>query len=235
MDETRHFALPLLAAGQAQKHVTVNEALTRLDGLAAGLAESATRAAPPAAPAEGDLYVVPEGGAAAWQAPVGMLCLRLNGGWESVAPRPGQRLWVRDAAAALEHDGAAWRPAGTTPAMFGHAALHAITLDHDLAAGETTVPIIPDKAVVFGVTGRVLDAVTGAGLTSWNLGTVDAPGRYGSGYGLDAGSWAQGVTGAPVAYYGDTSLLIVGEGGPIAAGRLRLCVHALILTPPAMG
>lgn len=234
MDETRHFALPLLAAGQAQKHVTVNEALARLDALAAGLAESATLGTPPPAPAEGDVYIVPEGGEAAWAVPAGTICIRSNGGWVHAAPRPGHRLWVRDNAAALEHDGAAWRPAGTAPALMGHSALHAITLDHDLAGGGVTALVIPDKAVVFGVTGRVLDAMTGPGLTGWRLGTPDASGRYGSGYGLVAGSWAQGVTGSPLAYYGDTALLIEGEGGTVTAGRLRLCIHALILTPPAM-
>ena len=79
MDETRHFALPLLAAGQAQKHVTVNEAFTRLDALAAGLAESASLGTPPPAPVEGDVYIVPEGGEAAWAVPAGTLCIRSNG------------------------------------------------------------------------------------------------------------------------------------------------------------
>jgi hypothetical protein len=234
MDETRHFALPLLAAGQAQKHVTVNEALARLDGLAAGLAESASLAAPPPQAAEGDLYVVPTGGEGAWAAAAGTLCLWLNGGWIAVAPRPGQRLWVKDAAAAIEHDGVSWHQAGTAPALNGHAALHAITIDHDLATGGLTAAAIPDKAVVIGVTGRVLEPVSGDNLTGWRLGVADAPGRYGSSYGLAAGSWAKGVTGSPVAYFGDTALLVEGEGGAIAAGRLRLCIHALILTPPAV-
>lgn len=234
MAETRHFALPLLAAGQAQKHVTVNEAFARLDALAAGLAESASTSAPPPAPSEGDVYIVPEGAESAWAAPAGAICVRSNGGWLSAAPRTGQRFWIRDAVATLEHDGTTWRPAGTVPAIMGHGSLHAITIDHDLSDGGITVPAIPDKAVVFGVTGRVLEAMSGASLTGWRLGAAGASGRYGTGYGLTVGSWALGVTGTPVAYYNDTALLIEGEGGKISGGRLRLCVHAVILTPPAM-
>lgn len=234
MSETRHFGLTLLAAAQAQKHVTLNEALTRLDTLAAGLVESASTAVPPVAPGEGDVFIVPQGASTAWTAPEGALCAWLNGGWLSFAARPGQRVWVRDRVEALEHDGSGWYPAGSVAALDGHAAFRALTLDHDLADGPQTATAIPDKAVVFGVTGRVLAPVTGAALTGWRLGVPGGAGRYGSGYGLGAGSWASGVTGSPVAYYGATPLLVEGEGGPVTGGTIRLCVHCVLLTPPAM-
>lgn len=234
MADTRHFGLPLLAAAQAQKHVTVNEALARLDALAAGIVVSATALAPPEVATDGDVFLVPDSGETAWVAAPGSLAVWLNGGWVSATPRPGQRVWVRDQAVWLEHDGATWHAAGVAPAMGGHAALRSLTLDHDLGQGPVTAPAIPDGAVVFGVTGRVLVALAAAGAAGWRLGVEGAPGRYGSGYGLAAGSWARGLTGAPVAYWGETPLLVEGEGGAITAGRLRLCVHCLVLTPPAM-
>lgn len=234
MTETRHFGLPLLAAAQAQKHITLNEALARLDGLASGLVESATTVAPPLAPLDGDAYIVPVGAEVAWAAEAGTLCLHLNGNWFRIAPRPGQRVWLRDRAVALENDGTDWYPAGAAPALEGHAALRSITIDHDLGKGNETATIIPDKAVVIGVTGRVIAPLTGTGLTGWALGTPGASARYGRGYGSALGSWAHGVTGAPMAYYGATPLLIEGEGGVIAAGTIRLSVHCHVLTPPAM-
>ena len=49
-DESARLGLPYLAAGQMQKHVTVNEALTRLDALVQCRAASRTVATAPAAP-----------------------------------------------------------------------------------------------------------------------------------------------------------------------------------------
>jgi hypothetical protein len=224
MAETAHCRLPLLAAAQAQKHVTVNEALVRLDALAPGVAESATLAAPPAAPAEGAVYAVPAGGG--WPGKAGELCLWLNGGWLSVAPGEGWRLWVRDEGTERVYRSGRWERASGL-AVFG--------LDVALSgAAVQTLPVIPDKAVVFAVTGRVLTPLTGVGVTGWRLGVPGAAGRYGAGYGVAAASFAQGVTGQPVAYYAPTPLLVEAEGGAFTGGTLRLAVHALVAEPPAM-
>ena len=48
-NETMRLQLPLLQPAQAQKHVTVNEALMRLDGLTNAVLESASVAVPPEA------------------------------------------------------------------------------------------------------------------------------------------------------------------------------------------
>jgi len=234
MTETVHFGLPLLAAGQAQKHVTLNEALLRLDGLLAGAVESATVEAPPPVPADSTAFVVPANGTQAWGASAGTISLWLNGGWLHIAPRAGQRVWVRDSAAFIEYDGTSWQAAGATAARDGHAALRSLTIDHDLSSGTETVAVIPDKAVVIGVTARVLADIGGTGVTTWQLGVPDAPGRYGSGYGCASGSWAQGLTSAPMPYYGDTALRLDGDHGVPDSGRVRLCVHCHVLTPPAM-
>ena len=47
-DQTARLGLPYLAAGQMQKHVTLNEALTRLDVLAQTAVISRSRASSPA-------------------------------------------------------------------------------------------------------------------------------------------------------------------------------------------
>lgn len=47
MSQSPNLALPYLAAGQAQKHVTVNEALRLLDALVQAAVESAALSAPP--------------------------------------------------------------------------------------------------------------------------------------------------------------------------------------------
>ena len=58
--------LPYLAAAQAQKHVTHNEALRRLDAVVQLAVLDATLAAPPASPDEGDRYIVAASATGAW-------------------------------------------------------------------------------------------------------------------------------------------------------------------------
>ena len=61
MTETTHLGLPYLAAAQAQKHVTHNEALTRLDAVVQLAVIDTTLTAPPGSPGEGDRYIVAAG------------------------------------------------------------------------------------------------------------------------------------------------------------------------------
>ena len=54
-DASARLGLPYLAAGQLQKHVTLNEALTRLDALTQTAVVSRTTTTQPAAPPDGAL------------------------------------------------------------------------------------------------------------------------------------------------------------------------------------
>src|SRR6185503_15210347 len=61
MSNTSNLVLPYLAVGQAQKHVTVNESLRKLDAILQLSVVSATTAAQPASPADGAVYILPPG------------------------------------------------------------------------------------------------------------------------------------------------------------------------------
>ncbi|MGA0544434.1 DUF2793 domain-containing protein [Brevundimonas sp. VNH65] len=61
MDATDRLGLPYLAAGQLQKHITVNEALTRLDVLVQCRVASRGAEAPPTEAEGGELHIVAEG------------------------------------------------------------------------------------------------------------------------------------------------------------------------------
>ncbi len=58
-DLSARLGLSYLAAGQLQKHVTLNETLTRLDALVQSAAVSRSTMAQPGAPDDGDLYILP--------------------------------------------------------------------------------------------------------------------------------------------------------------------------------
>ena len=234
MSDTMNFAMPLLDAAQAQKHVTVNEALVRADVLGAARVEARDLTAPPGSPVDGQAWIVAAGGSGDWAGHDDELALFLNGGWAFVAPWAGARFWVVAEAVPVIWTGTNWKtnltalsPGGATTAQ------KIVEVDHTLAvaATSTTAAIIPDKAVVFGVTGRVTTEITGA--TGWSLGVSGATTRYGSGYGTTLAAFAHGVSGQPQAYYGGTALEITAEGGSFTAGAIRLAVHCLEIAPPA--
>ena len=58
MSTTARLSLPYIAPQQAQKQVTYNAAMARLDQLVQPAVKSRSIAAPPAGPTEGDAYIV---------------------------------------------------------------------------------------------------------------------------------------------------------------------------------
>ncbi len=234
MVKTANLELPLVQAAQAQKHVTVNEALALLDAAAQLRLESITVLDPPVEAADGTVYFVPAGATGAWALEPGKLAVRANGGWVFVTPRAGWRAWVIDSAEATMFDGVVWVHGSLSISPNG-AALQAKTveIDVELTAGAIveTDPVIPATAVVIGVSGVVCETITGT-LSSWRVGVSGGEDRYGRGLGVSLGSWVQGVTGQPQAYYAPTALRLEAEGGDFTGGRVRLAVHLLLVGIP---
>ncbi|HEY0920671.1 DUF2793 domain-containing protein [Devosia sp.] len=98
MDATARLQLPCIAPQQAQKHVTYNEAMRALDLLVQPAVKSASLAAPPAAPEEGDAYLVPGGAGGAWAGRDGQLALWRDGAWSFRTAADGWQLYVEDSA-----------------------------------------------------------------------------------------------------------------------------------------
>lgn len=233
MTDTERMSLPLLAPAQAQKHVTVNEALLRLDALTHLTLASVGVVTPPVAAPDGEVYAVPPGAVNAWAGQEGKLALRIGGGWVFVRPQAGWRAVVLDTGDAVIWDGRDWRPGALTLTPSGAAmSVRSHEFDVTLSAGSsvTTPVVIPSRALVFGVTGRVIDAITGTA-TSWALGVAGDTGRFGTGLGLARNSWVNGPA-TPIVYWSPTALQITAEGGEFAGGRLRLILHYSELSLP---
>jgi hypothetical protein len=113
MSLTPRLQLPYLAAGQAQKHVTVNEAFLSLDMLCQLGLKSIATLVPPATPAEGDRYAVPTGASGAWATQIGKVAAFLDGGWRFFEPREGWMAWVEDATALHVFRAGSWQAAFT--------------------------------------------------------------------------------------------------------------------------
>jgi hypothetical protein len=81
--------LPYMQAAQAQKHITHNQALERLDALAQLTVESFSQNSPPSMPSEGQIWIVGESPAGAWAESSGKLAAWSNGGWLFINPQNG--------------------------------------------------------------------------------------------------------------------------------------------------
>jgi hypothetical protein len=140
---------------------------------------------------------------------------------------------VLDTGEAAIWDGTDWRGGAVTLTPSGAAmSLKSEEFEVTLSAGSTvTTPVvIPSRALLYGVTGRVVAEITGTA-TSWDLGVAGDPGRFGTGLGRTLNSWVNGPA-APVVYWAPTALLITAQGGDFAGGALRLIVHYAELSLP---
>ena len=111
-DTSARLGLPYLAAGQMQKHVTLNEALTRLDGLVQCCVTSRSLVTQPTEPADGALYILPDGAeGAAWSLhPAGSLMRREGGGWIRVTAPAGLIAVIVDTGEIVVRHAADWTP-----------------------------------------------------------------------------------------------------------------------------
>ena len=97
--------LPFLI--QAQKHVTHNEALERLDLVVQLVVQAFGAATPPGAPVNGQIWALGAVPSGAWAGQGGKLAARLDGQWMFVEPRSGWRAWsIGDTQLRVFHGGA---------------------------------------------------------------------------------------------------------------------------------
>lgn len=235
MVETPNLALPYLVANQAQKHVTVNEALFRLDAYAQLVLRSLTKTEPDSDSSDGECYFVPANPQNDFAMQNGKIALKMNGGWVFVTCQKGWKAYVIDEAALMYFDGEQWLP--VTEVRTPNNAFMSLKYNEKtitLSAGNviTTDLFIPKYAMVFGVTGRILTAFSGTA-SGWKLGVGDAPDRYASAMGLTKGSWLVGMGSSPLTYYERTPLTITAEGGSLSGGAVLLCLNYIELAPPA--
>lgn len=110
--ETPRLSLPLLAAGQSQKHVTHNEALMALDALVQLSVTSAGVNAPPASPTAGQRILIGAAPSGAFAGRAQQLAVFLDGVWTFKVPRIGWIAYFEAEAAFRNFDGTNWVPYG---------------------------------------------------------------------------------------------------------------------------
>lgn len=107
-DTTARLGLPVLMPSQAQKHVTHNEALELLDGIAQLVLSGYAETVPPLTPAPGAIYALGVGSTGAWAGQDGALAQWQGTQWLFFAPQEGWRAWDLTSGALLIYTGGTW-------------------------------------------------------------------------------------------------------------------------------
>lgn len=115
MSFSANLSLPYIQASQAQKHVTHNEGMRRLDAIVQLSVVSATDTTPPGTPTDGQRFIVPTGATGDWSGQEGKLAVYEGNGWVFVTPAKGWIAYLEDQTKPQVFDGAIWTDLTTVP------------------------------------------------------------------------------------------------------------------------
>ena len=110
-DISANLSLPYIQPSQAQKHVTHNEGMRRLDALVQLTVQAADETTPPAAATDGIRYIVPASATGAWVGQTGTIAVFEDTVWVFYPPSTGWTAWVITSAEQRIFDGSDWVPA----------------------------------------------------------------------------------------------------------------------------
>lgn len=111
MANSPNLTLPYIEASQAQKHVTHNDALLRLDAIVQLSVVSDTFDHPPDSPnaADGDRHIISGAGVGEWGGfSSGSIAAYQDGAWIEYVPMDGWLAWVEDSEKLLVYSNGAW-------------------------------------------------------------------------------------------------------------------------------
>jgi len=161
-DTSARLAFPLLAAGQAQKEMTVNEALALIDIAVQASAVAGGIDTPPEAPAAGQCWIVGDSPDGAWSGHAGMLAGWTADGWRFATPVEGMAVWVSADIMVWRYIGGTWQ-AGVLNG-------HRVSIDGVQVVGPRTVAIgDPEGGAVADAEARAAVAAILAALRSHGL------------------------------------------------------------------
>lgn len=94
MTDNNHLTITLISP-EAQKEVTVNEALFRIESVLNAGAVTKSIATPPGKPVAGAVYIIPDNSEWPWAGRAGQIAY-YDKGWRYILPNQELLLWVED-------------------------------------------------------------------------------------------------------------------------------------------
>jgi hypothetical protein len=215
---TKLLLLPLLYSSQAQKDVTVNQALTQLDAVAQLSIISRTLTTPPVSPNNEDCYIVPSGATGVWSGQTNNIAiwLTMQNEWVFLPPQLGWRAWSQPDSTTVVYTSFGWTTLPASPYVVNQAitaATAALSInmangwDVSLTVGTNITSVTVTNWPPAGQVGRLLIETTNTGpynISGW-------PGTT---------RWPNGLapTLTPGANARDTLLLTSSDGGSTFRG-----------------
>jgi hypothetical protein len=235
MLETTHLMLPYLAAAQAQKHVTHNEALRLLDAMVQLAVLDRTRTAPPASPADGDRHIVASGASGHWAGWDLNVAYWVDGAWTRLVPRPGWLAWIAAEGIFTGWTGSAWQALGAPENVSD--AVFSLVNDADptkralfnlsgLSAGTTRTFTLPNTSSelailagtqTFSGNKTFSGTLTASGATA-TIGTATGTATYGVGTGATASGSTKTVNLGTGGASGSNTVVNIGSATGGAGG-----------------
>lgn len=107
-ETSARFVLPLLVAGQAQKEVTHNEALTLIDLALCPVVEAVGINSPPSSPILGQAWIIGTAPSGVWLGSANALAGWTAGGWRFVQLPVGASVMIRSNSLKWKRNSASW-------------------------------------------------------------------------------------------------------------------------------
>lgn len=209
MATTSNYGITLVEQAQAQKEVTINQAITALDALVGNSVADKDLATPPGSPTPGIMYIIAASPTGAWAGKATQLTY-FDQIWRFIVPQTNQRVWVADENTHYRFNGTAW--VAISGGGGGSSSFDAIT-----SGTNTTATMVVD---------------TGASITASGSGTITATALPASG--LTGTTLASGITASSLTSVGTlTGLSVAGTGTITSTSASALAVGANGATNPA--
>jgi len=236
MTDTPNLGMTLVEAAQSQKHVTVNEALLRIDALAQLTILDRDLTSPPVSPVDGDTYIVAAGAVGTWAGQDNNIAVLFSGGWVFLTPKEGWKGFIVDESIDSIWNGSSWTTVtvSTTPQVVSpNGAIIALGLAEQsltmAGASVSSTIFFPNRSIIQAVSVYVVSDITGA--TSYDCGLLLGENQFGGSLGIASGSNNVGVIG-PTAVYADTTITLTANGGSFTGGEVRVALQYLQATAP---
>lgn len=162
MSSSTNLGFTYLEASQAQKHVTVNEALRVIDAVIQLSVIDRDLTAPPGGESDGDVYIPAATATGDWAGHEDDVAFYVDGAWQFTSPREGWRAYLQDEDIEVFWTGSAWvaYPAQTESFVI---AVSDESTDLTTGTAKTTFRM-PYAFTVSAVRASVTAAPTGAAL-----------------------------------------------------------------------